>query len=108
MRLTTVLLIASLLQVSAAGLAQKINLVKSNAALKTVLREIKAQSGYHFIITEDLLNKAKPVSIRVSNAELERVLDQIFKDQEMSYTIDSKTVLIKEKEQSYLEWGFRQ
>lgn len=97
MRLTTVLLIATFMQVSAAGFAQKINLSHSNASLKTVIKELRNQSGYGFVYTDDQLAKANPVSIKVRNMSIEEVLKQVFKDQPLSYTIDTKTVIIKEK-----------
>ena len=53
MRLTTVFLILSLAQVSSATLAQKINLSKSNASLKSVLKDIRIQSGYVFFTNSD-------------------------------------------------------
>ncbi len=103
MRLTTVILIATLMQVSATGLAQKISLSKSNASLKSIFREIKSQSGYNFIYTDDQLEGAKTVTIKVKQVELEEVLKEIFKNQQLSYLIDSKTVIIKEKEKSFFE-----
>src|SRR5215217_1809246 len=46
MRLTTVLLIATIMQVSASGLAQKITINKKNAPIDEVINEIRKQSGY--------------------------------------------------------------
>ncbi len=103
MRLTTVILIASLMQVSATGLAQKISLSKTKAPLGAVLLDIKAQSGYDFIVSEKLLSKAKPVTIKVSNTEVTDVLEEVFENQNLAYEIDSKTVLIKEKELSIID-----
>jgi TonB-linked SusC/RagA family outer membrane protein len=103
MRLTTVLLIASLMQVSAAGFAQKISLSKSKAPLKSVLKEMRQQSGYIFLYNEDLIKSSKPVSIKVNNAEFEDVLQQIFKDQPLTYSVNENTITIKEKEKSFLE-----
>jgi hypothetical protein len=97
MRLTTVILIASLMQVSANSLAQKITLSKSNAGLPAIFKELKAQSGYNFFYTDNLLKDAKPVTIKVNSAEFENVLKLIFADQPFSYEINSKTVVIKEK-----------
>jgi hypothetical protein len=103
MRLTTVLLIASLVQVSAAGLAQKITLSKTNAPLKTVLKELRLQSGFDFIATEALLEKSKSVSLKVKDMELEDVLESIFDEQPLTYTIENKTVTLKAKEPSFLD-----
>jgi TonB-linked SusC/RagA family outer membrane protein len=103
MRLTTIILIASLLQVSASTLAQKISLSKTNASLRTVLREIRTQTGYNFVLTQELLEKSNPVTIKVKDQELENVLKQIFEKQQLTFLIDSKTILVKPKESSFLE-----
>ncbi|WEK20408.1 MAG: SusC/RagA family TonB-linked outer membrane protein [Candidatus Pedobacter colombiensis] len=103
MRLTTVILIASLMQVSAAGLAQKVTLSKSNAELELVLKELRRQTGFNFVYTDLQISKSKPVNINVKEVPLELVLDEVFKDQPLVFAIDSKTVIIKEKKKSYLE-----
>ncbi|WP_285055483.1 SusC/RagA family TonB-linked outer membrane protein [Pedobacter ginsengisoli] len=97
MRLTTVILLASLLQVSASTLAQKISLTKSNAPLKTVLKEIKQQSGYDFIATASLFKAAKPVTINIKDVDFEAALKLLFSEQPLTYSINNTTVTIKEK-----------
>ncbi|SMC88874.1 SusC/RagA family TonB-linked outer membrane protein [Pedobacter africanus] len=103
MRLTTVILIATFLQVSASGFAQKITLSKSNAPLKTIFKELRNQSGYVFLCTENQLKIAKPVNINVTAEDLEEVLKQVFKNQPLTYNINEKTVTIKEKERSVID-----
>lgn len=103
MRLTTVLLIAAIMQVSASGFAQKITLSKSNASLKTVIKDLKLQSDYDFIYTDNLLNQSRPVTIKVSQVELEEVLKDIFKEQPLTFSIENKTVIVKPKAPSFLD-----
>lgn len=98
MRLTTVILIASFLQVSATGFAQKITLSKSNAQLKSVFKDLRNQSGYVFLYTDNQLQIAKPVNIKVNSEDFQVVLQQIFEKQPLTYSINEKTITIKEKE----------
>ncbi|MCX2483975.1 SusC/RagA family TonB-linked outer membrane protein [Pedobacter sp. MR2016-24] len=100
MRLTTVILIATMMQVSAAGFAQKITLSEKKATLKQLFIKIQAQSNYDFVYTMELLKKAKPVDINIKTAELKDVLDQILKGQSLTYTIYGKNIIIKEEDQS--------
>ncbi len=100
MRLSIILLIASFMQVAGAGFAQNISLAKTNAPLKKVFWEIKSQSGFNFLYTENLLKIANPVSINVKGMPLEAVLKQIFDKQPLSYDIESKTVIIRLKPES--------
>ncbi|WP_159451648.1 SusC/RagA family TonB-linked outer membrane protein [Pedobacter africanus] len=103
MRLTTAILIATLMQVSASSLAQKITLQKSRVQLKTILQDVRKQSGYNFVYTDVLLQKAAPVTINVKAAELDEVLGQIFEQQPLTYEINNKTVVVKEKTPSFLD-----
>ena len=103
MRLTIVILIATLMQVSAAGFAQKITIAEKNANIKSVFQKIRKQSGYNFLYTEDQLQHAAPVNISVQGMELKEVLDRIFDQQQLTYAIDEKTVVVKDKEKTLLD-----
>lgn len=96
MKWTTVWLSVLFVQLSAYGFAQKINLNKSNATLKSVLKDIRLQSGYYFLYTDNVLKKAKPVSVNVTDANLHDVLKLIFDDQSLAYTVNEKTVTVLE------------
>lgn len=95
MKLVAVLLTVLCLQVSAEGFSQKITISRSNASLKSVLQEIRKQSGYELLYSSDLLQKAAPVSIQIRNSKLEDALNQTLKGQNFGYEIIEKTILIK-------------
>lgn len=99
MRLTIVIIIASLMQISAAGLAQKISMSKSNASLQSLLKELRQQTGYDFLYTDVVLKQFKPVNIKVKNADFEEVLQKVFSNQPISYSLANKTVVLQVKEQ---------
>lgn len=98
MRLTCLLLLTALLQVSAASIAQPITLSEEGAPMEKVLKEIRRQSGYDFFYNAALLRKARPVSVHVRNVSLEEALRQSFAGQPLGYTIEHKTVVVKEVE----------
>ncbi|MBE9601579.1 SusC/RagA family TonB-linked outer membrane protein [Pedobacter sp. MC2016-24] len=104
MRLTTVIFIASLMQVSAAGFAQKITLSKSKAPLEEVIRILRLQSGFNFITTGELLDQSAEVTINVKGAEFKEVLERIFENQPITYRMYKNTVtLLPRKESSVIE-----
>lgn len=103
MRLTTVLLIATFIQVSANSFAQKITVHRNNSTLDYVINDIRSQTGYDFIYKLDLLKKGKRVTVNMNNAELQDVLNFCFKDQPFTYVLENKVVIVKEKETSFLE-----
>lgn len=97
MKLTIFLLITGLLQVSAAGYGQKVSLSYKNASIEEVLRQIRKQSGYDFLYSNQGLKDAKPITIKINNATIEEALTACFSDQPFTYSISGKNVVIKNK-----------
>lgn len=98
MKLTFLLTVCAVLQVSAAGFGQSVSLSKRGATLESVFREIRKQTGYHFLYNTQMLQEARPVDIDVRRASVEEVLDKCFEGQPLTYTITQKTVVVKRKE----------
>jgi len=103
MKITTLILITAIMQVSAISFAQKITLSEKNATLSNVFEKIRSQSGYDFIVTRDMLKKASPVSVKAENQELTEVLKMIFDVQPLDFTVEGKIVVVKTKEPSFLD-----
>lgn len=97
MRVTTFLLLAVMMQVSATTLAQRVTINQKNANLTDVFKIIRVQTGYDFIYDQDLISKSTPININVNNAELIEVLKRCLANQSLSFIIEDKTVIIKEK-----------
>ncbi|WP_316794988.1 TonB-dependent receptor [Pedobacter agri] len=97
MRLTTVFIIASLIQVSAASFGQKITLNKQNVSLESLLKEIRKQSGYNFFFDGQVITPEMKGSIRVTNASIDLALNNLMATQTLSYEIKDKLVIITEK-----------
>jgi len=98
MRITTILLLAGALQLSARTKAQTVTLDVKNAPLQKVFREIHRQTGFQFFYKDALLNQAGPVTLSVHNAPLGQVLDQCFKNLLFTYTIQDGAIIVREKE----------
>lgn len=98
MKLTFVLVISALLQVSAETYAQKIELHRKNATIKSILEEIREQSGYDYFFDTRLIRHTERVDINVSNATVAEVLSLCFDGQPLTYTIENKIIVIKEKQ----------
>lgn len=97
MKLTLVLIVATILQVNAVGYAQKITLSKKNTSLEQVFWSISNQSQYEFIYDTEMLKEAKPVDIELKNSSLERVLAICFTGQPLTYTIKNNMVIVKRR-----------
>jgi TonB-linked SusC/RagA family outer membrane protein len=95
MKLTAIVLLAACLHVHANSYAQKITLSENNASLDKLFQKIEKQSGYLFWYNNSMLQRAKTVNINVKDASLQQVLDIVFKDQPLSYSIIESVVVIK-------------
>jgi TonB-linked SusC/RagA family outer membrane protein len=97
MRLTFILIMITLMNVYSNGYSQKVTLVGKHAPLEEFFSTIKQQTGYVFFYDLNLLKTAKPVTLKVVDTELSQVLDLLFEDQPLDYSIENKTIVISEK-----------
>ncbi|MDR6782342.1 SusC/RagA family TonB-linked outer membrane protein [Pedobacter africanus] len=102
MRLTTVILIASILQVSASSFAQKFSYVKKGAPLSQLFREIKKQTGYT-VLWNSTVDVSLVVDANFKKTPLEDVLKQCLTEHNLSFKIENKTISIKPKERPFLD-----
>ncbi|AOM76069.1 hypothetical protein BFS30_02135 [Pedobacter steynii] len=95
MKLIIVLITTVFLQVSLATDTQKITLSEKNASLEKLFKKIRTQSGYDFFCDIDLLKSARKVSINVKEVSLEEALKYCLMNQDLTYTINNKIIVIK-------------
>ncbi|WP_285008565.1 SusC/RagA family TonB-linked outer membrane protein [Pedobacter faecalis] len=103
MKITTLILFAALMQVSAAGLAQKLTLQKNKTSLRELFAEIKKQTSYNVVWDSKIIENAKPLTVNYKNAEIETVLNEVLPTQGLEYTLSDKTFVIKKKETSLID-----
>jgi TonB-linked SusC/RagA family outer membrane protein len=95
MRLTTIFLLATALQISAKGISQKISISGNQLPLEKVFASIEEQSGYSFIYKYNDLQQTRPVNLHLKNADIRTVLDACLKEQHLVYTIEKNIIAIK-------------
>ncbi|WP_343748185.1 SusC/RagA family TonB-linked outer membrane protein [Fluviicola sp.] len=96
--LTILAIVIACLQVTANNvLAQNINLNVKNTPLKTVLQTVTKQTGYQFFYKNNSIAKGNTVTLKLNGTQLKEALEQIFKDQPLSYEIVEKTIVVTEK-----------
>lgn len=96
--LTTVLLIATMLQISAAGFAQSITFVRKNVTLKQVFAEINRQTGYNVLISGVSANTSRHIDVNFKNTPLEEALKKVLENQQFDYIIEDKMIVVRDKE----------
>jgi TonB-dependent SusC/RagA subfamily outer membrane receptor len=99
MKLTTILLIVTFVQVSAAGFAQKITYVNKNASLKQVFAEIYKQTGYSILWTTQNVKSDQMINANFKDTSLEEVLERCLANQPLVFTIRDKMIVIRQKDE---------
>ncbi|WP_299515070.1 SusC/RagA family TonB-linked outer membrane protein [Mucilaginibacter sp.] len=98
MKLAAIILIATFMQVSAATFGQQLTLNQKKVTIDEVFRQIRKQTGYDVLLIGSKINTENTIDAKFNQAPLKEVLDNILSGKELSYTIDDKTIVIREKE----------
>ncbi|MBV8253901.1 MAG: TonB-dependent receptor [Chitinophaga sp.] len=94
MKLTTVILLVSFLQISAKSFSQKITMSKKNRPIQEALTEIEKQTGYKFWYHANVLSNTRNVTIEVVDEPLPSVLDMFLKDQGLTWKLIRETIIL--------------
>ena len=94
MRITAVLLLVSLIQVSAATYSQNITINEKNADLEMVFKSIEHQTKLTFLYDKLLLKKSRLITVSLHNVSLETALQTCLKGQSLTFKIFENTIVI--------------
>lgn len=103
MRLTTVILIATFMQVSAATFGQRVTLNEQKSSLENVLKKIRSQTGYDFLFERKVLKDIGPVDLKLNNVTLEEALKKLFSKVPLTYNVEGKIVVIEARKKTILD-----
>ncbi|HEY4150728.1 MAG TPA: SusC/RagA family TonB-linked outer membrane protein [Chitinophagaceae bacterium] len=103
MKLTTIILFAALMQVSAATMAQRVTMQQKQASLKEIFDQINLQTSYNVIYNASLVNANREVSVDFNNTPLLEALDKCLENTNLTYTIENKTVVVRQKDPSIID-----
>lgn len=98
MRLTSIMLLAATLQVSASSSAQTVTYSAKAVSLQKVLQVIKEQTGYVFFYDKEDLKNSKPVSVDLKNASPQAAMEMVLVQQPLSFEIQGNTIFITKSE----------
>lgn len=92
-----------MLQVSAAGFAQKLTYHQKQARLEQIFKEITKQTGYEVFYADKGIDAARTIDADFKNATLEEVLEKSLGKLPLSYAIEDKSIVIRIKEKSLFD-----
>ncbi|MEO6134840.1 MAG: TonB-dependent receptor [Ginsengibacter sp.] len=97
MKLNTILLLVTCLQVSAKNYSQVVTLEVNNTTLENVFKEVQKQTGYNFVYNNRVISKANRVDVKAVQMPVDELLRQCFEGQPLTYKIFEKTIVVKSK-----------
>ncbi len=103
MKLIVIIMTTCLVQVSAAGFAQKLNFTKRGASLSQIFTEIRKQTGYFVIYSDEQVDDAAKLDVNFKNTDLKDVMDVIGKSQSLDYSFAERNISLKPKEKGFLD-----
>lgn len=102
MKMVIIIMISTFLQVSASSFGQKVTLTENNISLEKLFKQIRKQTGFDFIFDTRIMKSAKTIDVKFLNEDLTSVLKQSLSGQNMTFEIREHSIVIKEKERSFL------
>lgn len=94
MKLTIVLMTIAFVQVSAHTFGQRVTLSQRNASLETVVKQLREQTGYDFLLDGNILREVKNINVQVQNVSLEKAIQAIVKGRDLQYSIEGRSVVL--------------
>ena len=96
MKLTVIFVCLTGLQAIAhPGDAQTVTLHMKNKPVQRVFKEVSRQTGVSIVYNETLFAGFEPVTIRVSGATIQQVLDRCLQNQALDYTVRNGMIVIR-------------
>jgi TonB-linked SusC/RagA family outer membrane protein len=105
MKLTFLMMVIGLLQVSATVYSQstKFSFKAENKRIVEVLKEIEETSNFRFFYQNEQVNVERRVTLKVNNATVEEILDDVFKGQGIGYKVMEDFLILLTPEKQTLE-----
>lgn len=97
MKLTSFLLLAACLQVSAKARSQTVSFSGRKVSLEKVFTSVEKQTGYVFFYDEAVMSGVRPVTVRAVNMPLETFLNLALKEAPLKFSFQNKTIVISRR-----------
>ena len=96
MRLTTVIILISIMHVSATVYSQatKLSLNMQETTIKEVLQKIESLSEFRFIYQNEQVDLNKKVDVQFKDERVENILNKIFEGEEIEFSITSSNLIL--------------
>lgn len=76
---------------------QRVTIHLKDAAVKQVFAEIRKQTTYNFVYSDDQMDQLKPVTLNVTGETVENVLNRVLEGTPYTYTVEGNSIAIVAK-----------
>src|SRR5690606_18677114 len=99
MKLVSLLLLGTMLHVSASTLGQKVSVHAKRATLQEILQDIQNQTNYDFLYSNTQLKHVDKIDVSMKNKDLREVLQKVLTPQGLVFFVEDNMVLIKSRKE---------
>lgn len=103
MKLTLIFILAGIIQVVAVNSysqTKKLTMELRNVSVVDVLKAIEDRSEFYFVYNKDAINMERKVDLNVKDLQIDVVLDNLFKDSNVSYKILDRHIILSTLEEN--------
>src|SRR5690554_3716960 len=75
----------------------QLSITATNTEIKEVLRQIEKESDYTFFYSDNFLDLSQQITIRTNNESIEKILDRVFKNTNITYRIHNTQIALSER-----------
>ncbi|MGM0464456.1 MAG: carboxypeptidase-like regulatory domain-containing protein, partial [Bacteroidota bacterium] len=79
-------------------LERRLTLRLNDVSISNILKTISRRTGYHFTYDTDLIEPGRVSSVRMTDRPLKNILDSIFYDRDLNYSIIDNHIIIYHSE----------
>lgn len=90
--------ISSVLAADAYAQSTILTLQMNNKPIKEVFNYIEKNSEFVFVYLDNVIDSRKVVDVNLHNQPITVILDELFKETDLTYKIDNRQILVKRKE----------
>jgi TonB-dependent SusC/RagA subfamily outer membrane receptor len=101
MKLTSLLLIITVLQVFAAesySQATKLSMDLGNTTVEQVLKEIENNSQFYFLFNQDLVDVTRKVQVSFRDQSIDKILASVFENTDVDFYVMDRQIILSPKE----------
>lgn len=80
--------------------AQNISLKLNNVTVKKAMETLKEENGYSFVFASGDVDTQKTIHVNVQDGTIDQVVKQILQDQQVSYEIKNKNIIVQKDNSS--------